>query len=288
MSLMRGRASPVTRSAPSCSGSTWPPASVSAEVSFSRSWGSVSGVRTRAKSAELAEMKSVTLMSAISWPRPMTIRWSAVSAISLIRCEETKTVRPSAASAFIRLRTQWMPSGSRPLTGSSKSSTWGSPSSAAAMPSRWPMPREKPLERRLATSWRPTTPSTSSTRRAGMPDSWARLSRWLRAARPPCTALASRSAPTWRAAFGSLRYGWPPMVTWPAVGLSRPRIIRIVVDLPEPLGPRKPVTAPGRTWKERLYTAVLSPYRLVRPTASIMLRTHRKVQGQQGTRPRKG
>ncbi|KRC95336.1 hypothetical protein ASE41_05980 [Streptomyces sp. Root264] len=207
MSLILGNGSPVTRSAPSCSGRTWPPASVSAEASFSRSCGSVCGVRTRAKSAELAEMKSFTLMSASSWPRPMTIRWSAVSAISLIRWDETNTVRPSAARAFIRLRTQRMPSGSRPLTGSSKSSTWGSPSRAAAMPSRWPMPREKPLERLRATSWRPTTPSTSSTRRAGMPDSWARLSRWLRACRPPCTALASSRAPTWRAALGSRRYG---------------------------------------------------------------------------------
>ena len=69
----------MTRSAPSCSGSTWPPASVSAAVSFSRCWGSVSGVRTRAKSAELCEMKSRTLMSASSWPRPITMRWSAVS-----------------------------------------------------------------------------------------------------------------------------------------------------------------------------------------------------------------
>ncbi len=196
MSLMRGSGSPVTRSAPSCSGSTWPPASESAADSFSRCCGSASGVRTRAKSAELAEMKSVTLMSASSWPRPITMRWSAVSAISLIRWEETKTVRPSAASAFIRLRTHRMPSGSRPLTGSSKSSTWGSPSSAAAMPSRCPMPREKPFDRLRATSCRPTTPRTSSTRRAGMPDSWARLSRWLRADRPPCTALASSSAPT--------------------------------------------------------------------------------------------
>ncbi len=50
------------------------------------------------------------------------------------------------------------------------------------MPSRWPMPSEKPLERFLATSCRPTTPSTSSTRRAGMPDSWARHSRWLASA----------------------------------------------------------------------------------------------------------
>ena len=109
------------------------------------------------------------------------------------------------------------------------------------------MPSEKPFERRFATSWRPTTPSTSSTRRAGMPESWASESRWLRALRPPCTAFASSSAPTWRGAFGRRRKGWPPMVTWPAVGWSRPRIMRMVVDLPEPLGPRNPVTAPGRT-----------------------------------------
>ena len=83
-----------------------------------------------------------TLVSAISRPRPMTIRWSAVSAISLIRCEETKTVRPSAARPFSRLRIQWMPSGSRPLTGSSSITVCGSPSSAEAMPSRWPMPSE--------------------------------------------------------------------------------------------------------------------------------------------------
>ncbi len=53
--------------------------------------------------------------------------------------------------------------------------------------------------------------------------------------------------------------GWPPIVTWPAEGWSSPRIIRIVVDLPEPLGPRKPVTTPGLTRKERSYTAVLAP-----------------------------
>ena len=97
-------------------------------------------------------MNSVTEVSAISWPRPMTIRWSAVSSISLIRWEETKTVRPSAARCFISCRIQRMPSGSRPLTGSSKISTCGSPSSAAAMPSRWPMPSENRLDRLRATS----------------------------------------------------------------------------------------------------------------------------------------
>ncbi len=179
MSLMRGSGSPVTRSAPSCSGSTWPPASVSAPASFSRSCGSVSGVRTRANPAEFAAMKSLTLMSASSCPRPMTIRWSAVSAISLIRWLETKTVRPSAASDFIRFRTQRMPSGSRPLTGSSNIRMRGSPSSAPAMPSRCPMPIEKPLVFFLATAVSPTVSSTSATRRFGMPLLCARHSRWL-------------------------------------------------------------------------------------------------------------
>ncbi len=49
----------------------------------------------------------------------------------------------------------------------------------------------------------------------------------------------------------------------------------MVVDFPDPLGPRKPVTAPGLTWKERSSTAVFAPKRLVRPTASIMLQPHR-------------
>ena len=35
--------------------------------------------------------------------------------------------------------------------------------------------------------------------------------------------------------------------------------MRIVVDLPEPFGPRKPVTVPGRTEKDRLSTAFVPP-----------------------------
>src|SRR6478752_425501 len=47
-------------------------------------------------------------------------------------------------------------------------------------------------------------------------------------------------------------------------------IIRIVVDLPAPFGPRNPVTTPGRTVKLRRSTATFDPYRLVRPCSSIM------------------
>jgi hypothetical protein len=45
----------------------------------------------------------------------------------------------------------------------------------------------------------------------------------------------------------------------PAVGASSPTIIRIVVDFPAPLGPRKPVTIPGRTVKVTSSTATFSP-----------------------------
>jgi hypothetical protein len=36
------------------------------------------------------------------------------------------------------------------------------------------------------------------------------------------------------------------------------------------VGPRKPVTIPGLTENDRSFTAVVSPYRFVRPLASIM------------------
>ena len=45
----------------------------------------------------------------------------------------------------------------------------------------------------------------------------------------------------------------------PAVAVSRPRIIRIVVDLPAPFGPRKPVTWPAETVRSRASTARVSP-----------------------------
>src|SRR5579871_5669285 len=43
----------------------------------------------------------------------------------------------------------------------------------------------------------------------------------------------------------------------------------MVVDFPAPLGPRNPVTTPGSTTKLNPSTAVLSPYRLVKPSISI-------------------
>ena len=54
------------------------------------------------------------------------------------------------------------------------------------------------------------------------------------------------------------------MVTSPDVAGVRPTITRIVVVLPAPLGPRKPVTRPGRQVKLTSFTAVKAPYCLVK------------------------
>ena len=149
------------------------------------------------------------------------MRWSAVTAISLMRWEETKTVRPSAASDFIRFRTQRMPSGSRPLTGSSKSSTWGSPRSAAAMPSRWPMPSEKPSERFFATSGGRRRPSPCP--RGGPGCRTAGRGTEVVAGVPAAVhGLGVEERADLAGALGSLRYAWPSTVTWPEWGRRAP------------------------------------------------------------------
>jgi hypothetical protein len=60
------------------------------------------------------------------------------------------------------------------------------------------------------------------------------------------------------------------MVAVPAVGRSSPRISRIVVVLPAPLGPRNPVTIPGSIEQVRSSTARVRPNTLVRPASSII------------------
>ena len=112
--------------------------------------------------------------------------------------------RPSSASDRRKARIQRIPSGSSPLTGSSNTSTGGSPSIAAAIPRRCAIPSEKPPVRLRAASARPTSSSTSSTRRAGRRLLRASHSRWLRARRPGCVASASSSAPTSRSGGGQI------------------------------------------------------------------------------------
>ena len=89
--------------------------------------------------------------------------------------------------------------------------------------------------------------------------------------RPGCTADASSSVPTTAPGLGSSTYSLPSIVADPAVGATRPVIIRIVVVLPAPFGPRKPVTVPGSRVKDTSSTTVRSPYFLVSPLTVIMM-----------------
>src|SRR5829696_9955396 len=61
----------------------------------------------------------------------------------------------------------------------------------------------------------------------------------------------------------------------PLVGKANPRMARIVVDFPDPFGPRKPLTRPGRTTNDRSSTATVLPNRLVRFRTSITCPTVR-------------
>ena len=118
----------------------------------------------------------------------------------------------------------------------------GSPSSAAAMPSRWPIPSEKPPARRCATCSRPTIaedlvdPRRRDAVGLGQREQMVPALRplWNDRASKQRTDLAQRCALVGVAAAVDGRAA--------GGGRSSPTIIRMVVDLPAPLGPRNPVT----------------------------------------------
>src|SRR3954453_13426016 len=65
------------------------------------------------------------------------------------------------------------------------------------------------------------------------------------------------------------RHGSPPRsATVPLLARSRPSSTRIVVDLPAPLGPRKPVMSPGATVRSRPSRALVRPNVLTNPCIS--------------------
>src|SRR3954453_14768142 len=94
--------------------------------------------------------------------------------------------------------------------------------------------------------------------------------RCVRPERPGCTAEASMSVPTTAPGLGRSVYAVPSTVAVPALAGTRPVITRIVVVLPAPFGPRKPVTVPGSRAKDTSSTTVRLPYCLVSPLTLII------------------
>ena len=201
----------------------------------------------------------------------MTMRWSAVSAISLIRWLETNTVRPSAASARIRLRIHSDALGVEPVDRLVEqqhrrvAEQGGGDAEPLAHAEREARRRGGAATARGRPGRAPRRPGG-----AGIPLLWASASRWLYgAAAAGAPPWRSSSAPTSRSGRRQVAVGRPPTVTVAARRRSRPRIIRIVVDLPAPFGPEEPVTArPPRRSSARRRPSV-EPYRLVRPRAWI-------------------
>src|SRR5437667_12712691 len=72
------------------------------------------------------------------------------------------------------------------------------------------------------------------------------------------------------AAMDAFSTSKPQTLTRPDVGARNPVIIFMVVDLPAPLGPRKPKTSPRSTTRSMPATAVIGPKLLVSPSISIM------------------
>src|SRR6266850_3563844 len=72
------------------------------------------------------------------------------------------------------------------------------------------------------------------------------------------------------ASSGACARSWPLIVIRPLVGLSRPAMMRMVVVLPAPFGPRKPWISPGSTERLTPSTAVKEPYFLTSASTAIM------------------
>src|SRR5215471_10513105 len=89
--------------------------------------------------------------------------------------------------------------------------------------------------------------------------------------RRPKSAIPSGTTPICR--FTSTGYASrsrPRMSIFPELGASKPVSILIVVDLPAPLGPRKPKNCPGATRRLTSSTATRSPKRRVNPSVEMV------------------
>src|SRR5665647_2788140 len=81
------------------------------------------------------------------------------------------------------------------------------------------------------------------------------------------------------AAIGLADTSMPPICTVPDVGLRIPAIIRKVVVLPAPFGPRKPNSSPFGTVRSIASTALKEPYRLVSALSFIMASSYDEQEG---------
>ncbi len=164
--------------------------------------------------------------------------------------------------------------GSRPVVGSSRKITRGSPTSVMARSSRRRIPPEKSAARRPATSAMPNRSSNSCVRarpsrlpsrsRSAMRSRFSSaVSRSSRAANWPVTPIAARTRSGAAATSCPATSARPP-----SAGTSVERMLTVVV-LPAPFGPSRAKTEPAGMRRSMPSRTVLSPYALRRPVVVI-------------------
>ena len=160
--------------------------------------------------------------------------------------------------------------GSRPENGSSSTSRSGSFTSAAISCTRCWLPCDSASSRSAARSARPSrssqayTPQLTSS--AARPHSSPRYTSWsctrIRGYRPRSSGMYPNRARS------AAETGRPSHRTVPASSSTSPNTARIAVVFPAPLGPRKPVSRPGRAANVHPSRAVTAPNRFAAPSKS--------------------
>ena len=188
-------------------------------------------------------ISSSTVVSASSRPRPMTTRWSAVTAISLIRWLETSTVRPSAARSLQQRPHPQDAVGVEAVDrlvedDHGRVAEQRRRRCPAAVPCRG---RTPPARRRATVGQADQLEDLVDPRRRDAVGPGQRQQVVAGgAALVDGPGLEQRADLAQRG--GVRRVRRPLTVAAPLVGRSRPTIIRMVVDFPAPFGPRNPVT----------------------------------------------
>ena len=169
--------------------------------------------------------------------------------------------------------------GSRPVSGSSRTSTAGSWTIACATFTRWRMPFEYAGSRRVSVGSRPTVSSAVAAARAGSgrPCSRAESVTNSRAVSGSKTPSCWGTRPISRVTPESARGSRPSTRTVPFDGRASPQSMRNIVDLPAPFGPSSAVT-PGPTSKLTSETATSGPNHFDTPSADdARLARHRNA-----------
>ena len=207
--------------------------------------------------ARVARSASVVWRTSLPWETMTTS--STVSSISESRWDETSTACPIEAWWRMKVRSHWMPWGSSPLEGSSRMRISGVAQQGGGQLQPLAHAEGELPDPAPGHVGEPDQGERLVTRAKGMPAPMATIFRWSSARRPGWKLVASSTAPTCWIGLVDIDVAPTPEGGGAAVMETRPSSIRRVVVLPEPLGPRKPVTRPAATSKLRSSTARTAP-----------------------------